>query len=405
MHRGNAAVNRNRLLIVDDEPAARELFADVADELGYATAEAGNEREFLEAFEGFDPTAILLDLTLPETDGVELLRALGDRKCASPILLVSGQDTRVLSTAQRLGNMFGLTMRGVLQKPVSLPDLETSLSEMLSTGADVSADQLAAAIDHNELVIHFQPKIDLQQGDRFPVVGGEALVRWHHPERGLVPPGEFIPLAEESGLIGSLTEVVVRDTIRQLVEWRGAGLAVPIAVNLSPIQLTDLALPDRLIGMLSAADLDPSLITVEITEQAAMSDVGMATDILTRLRLKNIAVSLDDFGAGYSSLVEIYRMPLSELKLDRSLIVDLDKDLDAKTVVKAIVALARELRLPVCAEGIETEQTARFLQSIGCEKAQGFHFAKPSPAADFAAFVRGRNGAADNGVVPARALA
>ena len=397
MDKGNGPMNRNRLLIVDDEAAARELFADVAEGLGFVAAEASNLSEFTIALERFDPTALLLDLSLQETDGVELLRTLGELKCPSPVLLVSGQDTRVLATAQRLGNMFGLAMRGVLQKPVNLPDLEAALSAMLCAPPTASADRLAAAINNDELVIHFQPKIDLQCGDLFPVVGSEALVRWNHPERGLVPPGEFIPLAEESGLIGPMTEAVLRDAIAQLSSWRGAGINLPVSVNLSPTQLTDLALPDRMTGLLAAADLDPSALIVEITEQAAMSDIGKATHILTRLRLKNIEVSLDDFGAGYSSLIEIYRMPLSELKLDRSLIVDLDKDLNARTVVKAIVALARELSLPVCAEGIETEQTARFLQSIGCEKGQGFYFARPLPAGQFAEFVSARRSAAPAG--------
>ncbi len=400
MNGDNGKVGRDRLLIVDDEPDVRALFRDIAEDLGFIVAEAGDQGEFLAAYDALDPTVILLDLTLPGADGVELLRDLAGRKCTTPILLASGKDARVLATAQRLGRMLGLVMQGVLQKPITVPDLETALSEVLTGPPAISVEDFERAIDQSELVLHFQPKIDLRRADIFPIVGSEALVRWMHPVRGLVPPGEFIPLAEDSGLIGPMTEVVLRDAVAQLAAWRNQGFELPVSVNLSPRQLTDLTLPDRMIALLTDAGLDPSLLVAEITEQAAMSDIGKATDILTRLRLKDIAVSLDDFGAGYSSLVEIYRMPLSELKLDRSLIVDLDNDPDARTVVKALVALARELGLPVCAEGVETDRTAAFLQSIGCEKAQGYFFSKPLPAEDFATLASGLYHEAPNRSAP-----
>ena len=201
-------------------------------------------------------------------------------------------------------------------------------------------------------------------------------------------PGEFIGIAEDSNLIGSITEVLLRKTIAELTSWQHQGLALPVSINLSAKQLTDLCLPDRIASQLSEAGLDSKLLAVEITEQAAMSDVRKAADILTRLRLKNIAVSLDDFGAGYSSLAEIYRLPLSELKFDRSLIMDLDHDPDARTVVKALIALAHELGMPVCAEGIETVETAEFLRDIGCERAQGFLFSRPVPADAYLDLVR-----------------
>lgn len=388
----------NRILIVDDEPIIRDFFRDVAEECDFEVAEAGDIESFSALYETFDPTAILLDLTMPGSDGIEVLRELAASGCRAAIILASGQDKRILATAQRLGQSLGLDMHPPLQKPIPVPALEEALAAVRSTGTpaitqgkgeagpakpSVTERRLAQAIKTGELVLHYQPKIALQDKDGYTITGCEALVRWQHPDRGLVPPGEFVPLAERSSLIGLLTEVVLQKAVAQLRAWKAMGIHLPVSVNLSPVQLTDLSLPDRIAGLLDEAGVERELLVVEITEQAAMADIAAATDILTRLRLKNIAVSLDDFGAGYSSLVEIYRLPLSELKLDRSLIVDLDHDQDARTVVSALVALALTLGIPVCAEGIETQDTADFLQSIKCQKAQGFFFSKPLPAEDF----------------------
>ncbi len=381
---------QDRILIVDDEPEVRAFFRDVAEGLHFQVFEAGNQTEFEEAIGKDNPAVIILDLTLPNTDGIVLLRDLADRKCTADVILTSGQDARVLTTAQRLGRGFGLKMGPILPKPVAVDELESVLERVRSGAASITADTLGRAIDEEELVLHYQPKVSLQANGDFPIIGSEALVRWQHPTRGLVPPGAFIPLAEDCGLIGRLTEVVLRRAIAQLVAWKDQGIAIPVSVNLSPKQLTDMTLPDRIAEALALAGLDPALLVVEITEQAAMQDIDKATDILTRLRLKKIAISLDDFGVGYSSLIKLYQMPLSELKFDRSLIVDVDEDADARTFVKALVALAHGLKLPICVEGVETLTTAEFLQSLKCQHAQGFHFSKPLPPEDFFDLVKGR---------------
>ncbi|MBO6758394.1 MAG: EAL domain-containing response regulator [Roseibium sp.] len=388
---------QNRLLIVDDEPGIRAFFRDVASELDFIVADAADGVDFDRLYDTFQPTVILLDLTLPGTDGVELLRELASKKCRAAIILASGRDRRVLATAQRVGDSLQLDMRPPLQKPVDIVALEQALRSAgpsttapaalaKNDGANeatISAEQLEQAITREELVVHYQPKVCLQSGEVYPIIGSEALVRWNHPWRGLVSPAEFIPLAEQSGLIGPLTDFVLRAAVHQLKTWSKAKKARPVSINLSPVQLTDLTLPDQIASLLDTARLERSLLVVEVTEEAAMADIEKATDILTRLRLKDIAVSLDDFGSGFSSLVEIYRMPLSELKFDRSLIVDLDTNEDARTVVRALVALAKTLGISVCAEGVETWETVSFLKAIGCEKAQGYVLSKPLPADDF----------------------
>ena len=380
---GKDMISPSRLLIIDDDADIRTLFRTVAEDMGFIVAEAANQMQFSSAYEKLQPTVILLDLNMPEVDGVEFLRDLATRSCLAPIFLVSGQDERVLSTVQRLGRMLGLNMPDVLQKPVSIDTLETKLEIAQNRSHKITPEILQDAIDKNQFVLHYQPKVDLQSGESFPVVGAEGLVRWLHPERGLIYPAHFLPTIEDNGLINKLTGKLLRQTIRQQCEWSKHDLNLPISINLSPGQLNDLSLPDRIYKLLEAEKLDPALLVLEITEQAAMENVQLATDILTRLRIKNIAVSLDDFGAGFSSLAEIYRLPLSELKIDRSLAVDLDNDNGARTVMRGIQAMAKELNLPLCVEGVETMQTAIFLSSIGCSKAQGFLFSEALPPDDF----------------------
>ena len=383
MMANDPAVNNNRLLIIDDDPDIREVFRTVAESIDYQVAEADSQSEFTEAYELFQPTAILLDLSMPKVDGVEILRDLAQRSCHAPILLASGQEERVLLTVQRLGRMLGLKMPGVLQKPVSLDALEKILKSALSNSLKVTPENIESAIAEDQFVLHYQPKVSLQSDEGFPVIGSEGLVRWLHPQHGLILPGDFLPAVEEAGLVNKMTASLLKQAIKQLSIWKDQGLNLPVSINLSPRQLTNLSLPDRITELLNSEDLDPALLVLEITEQAAMENMQLATDILTRLRLKNIDVALDDFGAGYSSLAEIYRLPLSELKIDRSLVVDLDEDSGARTVMRGIQAMARELKLPLCVEGVETMKTAVFLRSIGCLKAQGFLFSKALPPDEF----------------------
>ncbi len=390
--------SEHRLLVIDDDKDFRDFYRTVAEELGIAVSEAGSVEMVMQQLGSCEPTIILLDLCMPDADGVEVLRLFSDFQCNASVVVASGRDERVLQSALRLGGSLGVRMIDFLQKPVGISDLEKALEVAarrfeIDVGATKFAlragwksspnaansdnpdiDALVEAIERDQLEVHYQPKITLATG---LIDSCEALVRWRCPERGLVPPGSFIPLAEDAGMIGDITDIVVQKTIAQMAAWKSQGFQLPVSVNLSPTQLTDLALPDRIAQMLAQAGILAENLVVEVTEQAAMADIASATDILTRLRLKNICVSLDDFGSGYSSLSEMYRLPLSELKFDRSLITDLDTSEDARIVVRALVALTKTLGVPVCAEGIETVETAEFLRSIECEKAQGFYFSRP----------------------------
>ncbi len=380
-------VSPNRLLIIDDDHEIKTLFRIFAEALGYSVEQSEADQDLLETYDRLLPTVIMLDLAMPEKDGVEMLRELARRGCEAPIILTSGQSARVLAATKRLGSELGLNMPYSLTKPVSERDLRTVLTKTWNHSFTPSAEELEEAIKAGQMVVHFQAKIGLAQKGANSIVGSEALVRWQHPQRGLQPPGNFIPIAEEAGLIGLLTDAVLDNVIIQLQAWSERGLFLPVSVNLSPSQLTDLELPDRLADRLVETGLNPSLLTFEVTEQTVSPNKTTAIDILTRLRLKGFGVSLDDFGAGYSSIAEIYRLPLSEVKIDRSITFAAETDHDARKVVRAIVDLCHSFDLKVCAEGVETQKGALFLTSIGCEMAQGFYFAKPLPPAHFYQFV------------------
>jgi EAL domain-containing protein (putative c-di-GMP-specific phosphodiesterase class I) len=231
------------------------------------------------------------------------------------------------------------------------------------------------------------PKATLKSPGRWIVEGAEALVRWEHPEYGLLYPKDFIGLAEESGLIIEVTDFVFRAAMEQARVWFANGLYMELGVNLSAQFLGDLGFPDRLLTLIRENNLDPSMITIELTETAAMQDPAVALDILARLRVKNINLCLDDFGTGASSLTHLYRMPFSEVKLDIQFINDMRLREDARAMVEGLVYLAHKLKMRACAEGVEDGATLQMLEAMHCDKVQGHHIGAAVRAKDLEAIV------------------
>jgi diguanylate cyclase (GGDEF)-like protein len=241
---------------------------------------------------------------------------------------------------------------------------------------------LHAALTLNQLELHFQPKLETMSG---AIHGAEALVRWRHPERGLVPPGEFIPLAEACGLIDRIGAWVVHEACRQARAWQLQGLPpLRVAVNLSALQFRNGNLQQMIAEALAAAGLEPRFLEVEITESALMSDPEESVKILEQLSRMGVVVSVDDFGTGYSSMAYLRRFPIDKLKIDRTFIGELISRADDASIVRAIVSLAHNLRLKVVAEGVETGDQLELLRSLGCDQYQGFWFSPAVPAAKFA---------------------
>jgi diguanylate cyclase (GGDEF)-like protein len=237
----------------------------------------------------------------------------------------------------------------------------------------------AALADPGQFVLHYQPKLDMKSGK---LAGFEALVRWQHPERGLLVPDEFIPDAERTGMIRTLTDLVLSEAVRQVNVWKQAGVKMPVAVNLSTRCLLDPQFPDDVGALLAAHGIAGSELDLEITESAIMADPERAHEILTRLVALGIGISIDDFGTGYSSMAHLKRLPIDQIKIDKSFVIDLVDNPNDAAIVRSMVDLARGLGLGVVAEGVETEETWRHLHDLGCTSAQGFYLSRPLAAED-----------------------
>jgi len=236
---------------------------------------------------------------------------------------------------------------------------------------------LRRAVDEGELVLYYQPQIDLRTGG---ITSVEALVRWMHPKRGLVGPDEFIPLAERTGLIKRLTRTVLTEAIRQARAWELAGLRVPIAVNLSMRNIHDPQLPQTIAQLLQRWDARPELLRLEMTETVLAADPERALQTMDSLRAMGVHIALDDFGIGYSSLAYLNRLPLDEIKIDRSFVIGMIDDESSATIVRATVELGHGLGYAVVAEGVENAETRQRLTALGCDAIQGFLVARPMPA-------------------------
>jgi EAL domain-containing protein (putative c-di-GMP-specific phosphodiesterase class I) len=239
------------------------------------------------------------------------------------------------------------------------------------------AADLRRALVSDELVVHWMPKADLRNG---AVVGAEALVRWRHPEHGWVAPDEFVPVAEQTGLIGALTRLVLREAVWQCARWRQEGTPLTIAVNISTRDLLDPGLVDDVAGLLERADVPPSSLTLEITESSIMGDTTRSSQVLDELSALGVRLSVDDFGTGYSSLSYLQRLPVQELKVDKSFVFRVGLDAGDRSIVRSIVELGHSLGLTVVAEGVEDRLSWDRLMALGCDVAQGYYLSRPLPA-------------------------
>ena len=229
-------------------------------------------------------------------------------------------------------------------------------------------------------MLHYQPKIDLQTGD---IEGAEALLRWQHPTHGLIPPLEFIPLAERSGLIRPITDWVIEAAARQCRQWRAAGHPLRVAVNVPGRVFQDPGLVDRIAGILADTGIAANCLEFEIIENVLTGDVEHVSRTLDRISKLGVHISIDDFGTGYSSLAYLKKLPLKTLKIDKSFVIDMAHDDNDAAIVRLTIDLAHNLGYRVVAEGVENAMTHRMLTELGCDGAQGFHFSRPVPAADF----------------------
>ncbi|MBS0498749.1 MAG: EAL domain-containing response regulator [Proteobacteria bacterium] len=375
-----------RVLVLDDDPFALKLLARQLAGLGVPQVETFPTGEAaLPALEQ-DCAAdlVLVDLNMPGMDGVEFLRYLGQRGYAGSLALVSGEDVRILETAERLAGAHGLHVLGHLTKPVAPQALKELLERWRSRTPDrpvrrkkpYDAQEVLHAIEHGELLNYYQPKVDLATGE---LRGVETLVRWLHPEDGLVFPDQFIGVAEEHGLINAMTRMVLSGALAQAQRWRAEGLSLRVAVNVSMDNVRRLDFADYVASEVERHGLAPSDLILEVTESRLMQDAQNALDVLTRLRLKRFSLSIDDFGTGHSSLAQLRNIPFDELKIDQSFVHGATQDGTRRAIFEASLNIARQLGMTSVAEGVEDAADWAYLQSAGCDLAQGYFIAQPMP--------------------------
>lgn len=376
------------LLALDDDEEIGSLLCAIGQRAGFDVTATTDHKEFQTTLRLRRPDVIVLDLQMPEMDGVQMLRFLADEKVEAGIVLVTGMDQRTISSAEQYGRSKGLRVLATLQKPFMPEDLSNALSTAQAATRSLTPSDLQKAIESNQLIVHYQPTISRFADGSWDISSFEALLRWDHPIRGIVTPDAFISMGEEHGLIGAMTDFVIQRGIEQLRGWKAMRFNLGIRINIAASLITDIDFPDRLEAILLEQEVDPAALTLEVTETATLEQNTETIDILTRLRLKNINLAIDDFGIGYSSLTQLVRMPFSEMKIDKSLLISIHESQESRIMVDALVELAHKLNLTVCAEGVETEKALEFLGEVGCDAAQGYYISQPIPPADVPELIR-----------------
>lgn len=383
-----------KLLVLDDDELTGQTLKNVAEFAGMSVMVTHNPADFFAELENWAPTHIALDLVMPEMDGVEVLAELSARNVDVNIMITSGVGQQVLQAAARSAAAHGLNIIGILPKPFnprSFRDLidhaPQQIHELINASATpnqtaASVDDLKQAIDEKALTVMFQPKVECQSG---ALVGFEVLARWQHPQLGNIPPDQFIAIAEQNQLIDALTEVVFGKALAWFRDFCATQATTSISnskrllcsINISALSLKNLHLFNTLDKLCRQYQIPAEQIMLELTETGAMDDPIASLDILTRLRMKGFQLSIDDFGTGFSSMLQLVRMPFSEVKVDKSFVMTAQSSRESRLVIKAIIDLAHSLGMLVIAEGIEDESTLQFLQQLGCDKAQGYFISRP----------------------------
>lgn len=379
--------SKGRVLIIDDEKLVGVMMVSHCRAAGYEAQATTDPEEFFSLAESWNPTFVVVDLVMGEVDGLAVLKQLAAMNSCAAVVIASGMGSKILDSAQQFAAASGLAYGGVLHKPFRRPDVagvleagarlpereEPAVDLVASWNARTFARELKNAASHEELSVVYQPQISCTDGR---VIGYETLVRWNHPKVGMIPPTAFIPRAESVGLVGVVTDFVTTAALAWFGRRRGHTNEY-LSVNISASELTGTSLSERLLATCAASQVAPDRVVLEVTETSAVNDEAGSIEVLTRLRLDGFQLSIDDFGTGYSSMTQLSSMPFTQVKIDRSFVLNLGESATADVMVRSMLQLSQGLELETVAEGVETAAALDALTAMGCDFAQGYHIAYP----------------------------
>lgn len=361
-------------MVVDDDITFRSFFLRACARTGWVPLAVDSPERALAAMESFAPHLLFLDLSFPDMDGLTVLSELVPRTGEVSVVLSSGCDPEVLRSAKRIGERLGLRMLQPLTKPVTGEEIRAVLSTFETEGHSITPAVIEQALDDEVMRLHYQPKLCLKTR-RY--LGAEALIRWPIGG-GMISPARFIPVVERDERLSlRLLTYVLERAVADADAWKQGKTRC--AINMSALCLAEERLADTLSNILRDSPLTPSDFTLELTETASMKDPDRVERVLTALRIRGFAVSLDDFGTGHSSLLHLLRMPFNEIKIDQQFVATLLSNPRSRQIVRLVVNLGQTLGASTVAEGIEAEAEAEELKDMACDVGQGYHFARPMP--------------------------
>ena len=382
------AVEALRVLVLEDHDFQRKIAVRLLAECGVSDiSEAANGDEALKVVRERAMDVLVCDLQTPGMDGVEFMRHVAEEQLAGSIIIASSLEPALISTVEQMAKAHGLQVLGTMEKPLTRDKLKALLQQYRPSHLPklpkvielMSLEEIAQGVAADQFLPYFQPKVAIASRQ---LVGVEALIRWRHPQRGLIPPAAFIPVAENTPCMKDLTAIMVEKSLAQCRVWLDQGWPLSVSINFSTDVLSEVGAADNIAARTAAHGIEPAQVVVEVTESMLATNAAHMLETLARLRMKGFGLSIDDYGTGYSSLQQLSRIPFTELKIDRSLVDGVHEKSNLRTLLASSVELARKLKLKSVAEGVETQEDWNVLKELGCDIAQGYLVAKPLPAGE-----------------------
>ncbi len=381
-------LNSNRLLILDNDSTARGHVHQLATRLDYDVREAGTLADALIIIKSFSPSLIILDLDLPDTDGIGMLAELAKEECKVPMLIVTGLDPTISDAARAVGIEQGLRILGNLSKPVFPAELSGWLKAALGPRPVVSEQVVRSALENDEFSLHYQPTLYRTENRAWRITGVAGYLRWAYPGYGLLKPAQFLAGIEKSGSLPEVTDRILLQAMQDAQFWQDRGLSLTIGLSIPWYLITHTLFSGRLETLVNELGINPDRLVLNISDVTKSNNSAVGYEKLTRLRHKGFGLAYDGFNNIRSSILDLAKLPFTVINLDSSMVAHSGYEQSAANAVAAVFAVARELDMEVHAKGVAHSSELRILESLDCRSARGHLFGRAMPAAEVESFVR-----------------